>query len=69
MLDVQKINVSEKVNLKLLAMSSTSVVVVVQKDHTVEARVRNKVGRLVGWRKINREKEKERERKKVVIER
>ena len=68
MLDVQKINVSEKVNLKLLAMSSTSVVVV-QKDQKVEARVRNKVGRLVGWRKINREKEKERERKKVVIER
>ena len=68
MLDVQKINVSEKVNLKLLAMSSTSVVVV-QKDQKVEARVRNKVGRLVGWRKINREKEKERESKKVVIER
>ena len=68
MLDVQKINVSEKVNLKLLAMSSTSVVVV-QKDQKVEARVRNKVGRLVGWRKINREKEKERERKKVVTER
>ena len=63
MLDVQKINVSEKVNLKLLAMSSTSVVVV-QKDQKVEARVRNKVGRLVGWRKINREKEKEREREK-----
>ena len=55
MLDVQKINVSEKVNLKLLAMSSTSVVVV-QKDQKVEARVRNKVGRLVGERSIERRK-------------
>ena len=62
MLDVQKINVSEKVNLKLLAMSSTSVVVV-QKDQKVEARVRNKVGRLVGERSIERRKRREREKR------